>query len=82
MRLAASVTDKDLDVKHDAGLDQTREQDPRNQLHFCISGSVQVECTEALYYDNPDIQNSVEIGDLADKTTTYVFVVLRTVCTV
>ena len=38
---------------------------PRNHLNFCISGYVQVECTEALYYDNPDIQNSMEIGDLA-----------------
>ena len=41
-------------------------QDPRNQLNFCISGFVQVECIEALYNDNPEIQNSVEIGDLAD----------------
>ena len=24
-----------------------------------------VECTEALYHDTPDIQNSAEIGDLA-----------------
>ena len=40
-------------------------QDPRNQLNFCISGLVQVECTEALYNDNPEKQNSVEIGELA-----------------
>jgi hypothetical protein len=40
-------------------------QDPRNQLNFYISGLVQVDCTEALYNDNPEIQNSVEIGDLA-----------------
>ena len=39
-------------------------QDPRNQLNLCISGLVQVECTVALYYDNPDLQNSAEIGDL------------------
>ena len=40
-------------------------QDPRNHLNFSISGVVQVECTEALYYDNPEKQNSVEIGDRA-----------------
>ena len=40
-------------------------EDPRNQLNFCISGLVHVECTEVLYYDNPELQNSVEIGDLA-----------------
>ena len=33
-------------------------QDPRFLLNFCISGVVSVESTEALYYDNPDIQNS------------------------
>ena len=32
-------------------------QDPRSQLNFCISGLVYVECTEALYYDNPDLQD-------------------------
>ena len=40
-------------------------QDPRNPLNFCLSGLFHVECTEALYYDNPEIHNSVEIGDLA-----------------
>ena len=40
------------------------KQDPRNQLNFCISGLVYVECTAALYKANPEIQNSVEIGDL------------------
>ena len=34
-------------------------------LNFCISGLVQVECTEAMYFDNPEIQNSGEIRDLA-----------------
>jgi hypothetical protein len=29
-----------------------------------------VECTEALYHDNPEKQNSVEIGELAVKTIT------------
>jgi hypothetical protein len=38
-------------------------------MNICISGLVQVECTEALYYDTPDIQNSVEIGDLAEHDT-------------
>ena len=42
-------------------------QDPRFLLNFWISGLVSVECTEALYYDNPDIQNSVEFGDLAEE---------------
>ena len=40
-------------------------QDPRFLLNFCISGLVSVECTEALYYGNPEIQNSAEFGDLA-----------------
>ena len=34
-------------------------------LNLCMSGLVYVECTEALYNDNPEIQNSAEIGDLA-----------------
>ena len=42
------------------------QQDPRFLLNFCISGLVYVECTENLYNDNPDIQNSAEIGDLAE----------------
>ena len=40
-------------------------QDPRFLLNFYLSGLVSVECTEFLYYGNPDIQNSAEIGDLA-----------------
>ena len=39
--------------------------DPRFLLKFCVSGLVQVECTEAMYFDNPEIQNSGEIRDLA-----------------
>ena len=49
------------------------QQDPRFPLNFFISGLVYVERTEDLYYDNPELQNSVEIGDLAatllDTTT-------------
>ena len=41
------------------------QQDPRFLLNFCISGLFYVECTDSLYHDNPDIQNSAEIGDLA-----------------
>ena len=40
------------------------KEGPRFLLNFCISGLVSVECTETSYYDNPDIQNSAEIGDL------------------
>jgi hypothetical protein len=41
------------------------QQDPRFLLNFCISGLFYVEFTETLYDDNPEIQNSAEIGDLA-----------------
>ena len=30
-------------------------QDPQIPLNFFISGLVLVECTEALYYENPEI---------------------------
>jgi hypothetical protein len=39
---------------------------PPKSTEFLLSGLVQVECTEALYNDNPEIQNLVEIGDLVD----------------
>jgi hypothetical protein len=59
-------------------------QDPRNPLNFNISGLFQVECAEALYYDNPDIQNSVEIGDLAVPycTTVHIMMTARIATTV
>ena len=49
------------------------QQNPRNQLTFCISGLVHVDCTEALYYDHPEMQNSVVIGILQ-------YVHTRTLC--
>ena len=39
-------------------------------LNFCFSGLCFVECSEALFFDNPEMYNSAEIGDLAVRICT------------
>ena len=43
---------------------------------LCLRGSY-VECKEVLYYDNPEMHNSAEIGDLAQKREILLQYVLR-----